>query len=168
MTLLLDGEHVRGKNLKVTANLRIEADDLSGQSSNSASAHKGFKPKTLTCSMMVPYTASTHLRSLLRLAEATTQGGELKQYRIVNDTAEAFGVRQVKFSDGVSAREDDSLRAWMVQFTLTEHLSVAERVESRRPDGDATASTGGASETEPGRELTAFERILKRVDETLA
>lgn len=30
MTLLLDGEQVMGKNLKITANLRIEADDMSG------------------------------------------------------------------------------------------------------------------------------------------
>lgn len=169
MTLLLDGEQIRGKNLKVTANLRIEEDDLSGQSSNSAAAHKGFKPKTLTVSMQVRFQESADLRSTLRLAEATDAGGKAKVYRIVNDTAQAFGIRQVRFSDNFSAREDDSLRAWMVSFTLIEHLSVAERVESRRPDGGATAQgPGGVSETEPGQELTAFEKVLKRVDEALA
>ena len=168
MTLLLDGEQVRGKNIKITANLRIEEDDLSGQSSNSAAAHKGFKPKTLTCSMQVRFQDSADLRDLLRLAEATDAGGKPKVYRVVNDTAKAFGVRQVRFADGVSAREDDSLRAWSIQYTLVEHLSVAERVESRRPTGDAEAQGGaGVEEAEPGQELTAFEKILKRVDEAL-
>ena len=68
MTLLLDGEQIRGKNIKVTANLRIEEDDLSGQSSNSAAAHKGFKPKTLTVSMQVRFQESADLRATLRLA----------------------------------------------------------------------------------------------------
>lgn len=55
MTLLLDGQEVRGKNLKVTGNLRIESDDLSGQTSNTDKGHKGFKPKTLTVSLMIPF-----------------------------------------------------------------------------------------------------------------
>ncbi|MFU3500756.1 DNA-binding protein, partial [Pseudomonas aeruginosa] len=41
MTLLLDGQQVHGKGLQVTANLRIESADLSGQTSNTAKAHKG-------------------------------------------------------------------------------------------------------------------------------
>lgn len=34
MTLLLDGEQVLGKKMKITANLRIESDDMSGQTSS--------------------------------------------------------------------------------------------------------------------------------------
>ncbi|GAA0426939.1 hypothetical protein GCM10008969_58120 [Pseudomonas veronii subsp. inensis] len=171
MTLLLDGQKVNGKSLKVTANLRIESGDLSGQTSNTASAHKGFKPKALTVSLLIPYRDQQHLVDLMRLAEATSAGGQLKTYRIVNDTAEAFGVRQVIFSDTITAREDDSLAAWRVQFTLTEKRSNPERVETRRPDnsvhqqgsnGDSvTAPSGEADEPE----LNGFERILKRVDD---
>jgi len=173
MTLLLDGEQVRGKNMKVTANLRIESDDLSGQTSNTDSAHKGFKPKTLAVTLMIPFVDDVHLRTLMRMAEATSSGGQLKTYRIVNDTASAFGVRQVQFSDGVSAREDDSVRAWLVQFTLSEKLSNPERVEGRRADkpvnqqGASGDSVGGSGESGAGQELTGFEATLKKLDNYL-
>ena len=55
MTLLLDGQKVQGKNLKVTGNLRIESGDMSGQTSNTDSAHKGFKPKTLTVTLLIRF-----------------------------------------------------------------------------------------------------------------
>ena len=108
MTLLLDGQEVRGKYLKVTGNLRIESDDLSGQTSNTDKGHKGFKPKTLTVSLLIPFVDQAQLRDLMRLVEATEGGGQLKTYRIVNDTAAAFGMRQVTFTGGVSAREDEN------------------------------------------------------------
>ncbi|WLH93034.1 DNA-binding protein [Pseudomonas sp. FP453] len=117
------------------------------------------------------------LRDLMRQAEATEGGGQRKTYRIVNDTADGFGVRQVQFSDGVSAREDDSLFCWRVQFTLSEKLSNPERVEKRRPANAATAqgapgqAVGGGTSAagEPGStaELSGFESTLKRVDDWL-
>ncbi|MER2095693.1 MAG: DNA-binding protein [Pseudomonas qingdaonensis] len=172
--LLLDGQPVRGQNMKITANLRIESDDLSGQTSNSEAAHKGFKPKTLTVTLTIRYTEKSFLRDLMRMAESTEGGGQRKTYRVVNDTAEGFGVRQVQFSDGVSAREDDSLHCWRVQFTLSEKLSNPERVEKRRPANASTAQgapgqavggdTGAAGEPEKGTELTGFETTLKKLD----
>lgn len=177
MTLLLDGQKVNGKTLKVTANLRIDSADLSGQTSNTDSSHKGFKPKALTVSLLIPYRDRAHLMELMRLGEATAEGGQLKTYRVVNDTAEAFGVRQVTFSDTLTAREDDSLRAWRVQFTLTEKLSNPERVETRRSGnkvqqqsgtGNGVADPSALPETAPGAgtpELSGFESILKRVDD---
>lgn len=177
MTLLLDGQKVHGKRMKVTANLRIEADDMSGQTSGTDKAHKGFKPKTLTVSLMVPYVDKANLRALMSLAEATAGGGQLKTYRIVNDTAEAFGIRQVQFAEGVSAREDDTLAQWVVQFTLSEKLSNPERVEGRRKSASTTAQsgpgqsvgaagggTGGSDGSAPAQELTGFEAVLKKVD----
>ncbi len=175
MTLLLDGHKVNGKSLKVTANLRIESKDLSGQTSNTDSAHTGFKPKTLTVSLLIPYRDSQHLSDLMRLVEATGAGGQLKTYRLVNNTAEAFGVRQVQFSDTFSSREDDNLSAWRVQFTLSEKLSNPERVETRRPGNKVRQQSGtgtgiadpsaASAEAEPGApELSGFEALLKRVD----
>ena len=175
MTLLLDGEQVRGKNIKVTANLQIESDDLSGQTSNTDSAHKGFKPKTLTVTLQIPFVDYTFLRNLMRLAEATGTGGQLKTYRVVNDTASAFGIRQVEFSEGVSAREDDTLSAWRIQFTLTEKVSNPQKVEGRRAANGVTAQSGpgaavggkggtGEDAAEGEQELTGFEATLKKVD----
>lgn len=172
--LLLDGQPVEGKTLKVTGNLRIEAEDLSGQTSNTDTAHKGFKPKALTVTLTIPYVNGTWLRSLMRLAEATESGGQLKTYRIVNDTAEAFGIRQVRFADSVSAREDDSLACWRVQFGLAEKTSNPEKVEKRRAKKrvKAQAAPGAAvgakeEEEEKDPELTSFERLLKKVDDWL-
>lgn len=180
MTLLLDGEQIRGRSMKVTGDLRIESGDMSGQTSNTDTAHKGFKPKTLTVNLMIRFTDSADLRTLMRLAEATESGGQLKVYRIVNDTAAAFGMRQVQFSDGVSAREDDSLRGWRIQFTLTEKLSNPERVEKRRTanavstqsaPGQSVSGTGtgigGSAGESSGQELTGFEAVLKKVDDYL-
>jgi hypothetical protein len=179
MTLLLDGQQILGKRLKITANLRIESDDLSGQTSNSQTAHKGFKPKTLTVSLAIPFVDHVQLRSLMRLAEATAGGGQLHMYRIVNDTAAAFGIREVQFSDGVSAREDDILNQWLVQFTLSEKLSNPERVENRRAGNGVTSQSGpgsavgggaagGGDGTGKPEELSGFERTLKKVDDWLA
>jgi hypothetical protein len=174
MTLLLDGKQIRGKNLKVTANLRIESDDLSGQTSNTETAHKGFKPKTLAVTLMIPFVDQVQLRDLMRLAEATADGGQLKMYRVVNDTAAAFGVREAQFSEGVSAREDDSLKAWLVQFTLSEKLSNPEKVEKRRAGNAVSAQSapgqgvgGEGGSGEAGQELSGFESVLKKVDDYL-
>jgi len=172
MTLLLNGEQIIGKRMKVTANLKIESDDMSGQTSGTEKSHKGFKPKTLTVALSVPYKDMTNLRTLMRLAESTQGGGQRTTYRIVNDTAEAFGIRQVEFTDGVSAREDDSLAQWIVQFTLSEKLSNPEKVESRRagnpvtsqsaPGDGVTGAVAGSGATP--QELTGFESLLKKVD----
>ena len=180
MTLLLDGERIRGRSMKVTGDLRIESGDMSGQTSNTDTAHKGFKPKTLTVTLLIAFVDAEHLRALMRLAEATESGGQLKTYRIVNDTATAMGMRQVQFSDGVSAREDDSLLAWRIQFTLTEKLSNPERVEKRRAgnavktqsapgQGVSGTSSGaaGADGNGTGQGLTGFESTLKKLDDWL-
>ncbi|WP_271105102.1 DNA-binding protein [Pseudomonas tohonis] len=178
MTLLLDGQKVRGKGLKVAAALRIETADMSGQTSNTDGAHKGFKPKSLTVTLLIPFTDRDDLVQLMSLAQATAAGGQRHTYRVVNDTAQAFGMRQAEFSDNVSAREDDTLAAWRVQFTLTEKLSTAERVEKRRTGnavnqqsapGQAVTGTvdGGTGADGQPVELTGFERVLKRLDDAL-
>jgi len=48
----------------------------------------------------------------------------------------------VTFTEGVSAREDDNLRGWLIQFTLTEKLSNPEKVEGRRSGNAVTAQSG--------------------------
>ena len=108
----------------------------------------------------------------MRLVGATEGGGQLKTYRIVNETAAAFGMRQMTLTEGVSAREDDNLRGWLIQFTLTEKLSNPEKVEGRRSGNAVTAQSGpggavgGAGSDSPGapEELTGFEATLKKVD----
>ena len=175
MTLLLNGEQIIGNRMKVTGNFKIESEDMSGQTSGTETSHKGFKPKTLTVALQIPFKDLTNLRTLMRLAESTAGGGQRTTYRIVNDTAEAFGIRQVEFTDGVSAREDDTLSQWLVQFTLSEKLSNPEKVENRRAgnpvstqsapgDGVSGSGTGADGTGTTPQELTGFEAVLKQVD----
>jgi hypothetical protein len=119
--------------------------------------------------MKIKYKDSADLASLMSMAEATESGGQRKTYRVVSDTAEAFGVRQAQFSESVSAREDDTLSQWIIQFTLAEKLSNPEKTEQRRAangtnsqaaPGDSVASGGTGGEPE----LTGFENVLKKVD----
>lgn len=175
MTLMLNGELITGNRVKVTASLKIESEDMSGQTSGTEKAHKGFKPKTLAVAMMITYKNSADLRTLMRLAESTEGGGQRTTFRIVNDTAEAFGIRQVEFSDGVTAREDDSLSQWIVSFTLAEKLSNPEKVENRRAGnpvssqsapGEGVTGTGADGSGAP-QELTGFEATLKKLDSYL-
>ncbi|MFK3970209.1 DNA-binding protein [Pseudomonas sp. NPDC087358] len=177
MTLMLDGELITGHRLKVTGSLKIESDDMSGQTSATDKSHKGFKPKTLTVALMIPFKDQQNLRTLMRLAEGVAGGGQPKTYRIVNDTAEAFGIRQVQFSEGVSAREDDTLAQWIIQFTLSEKLSNPEKVENRQagksvnsqsaPGDGVNGSGSGAGGSGAPQELTGFEGVLKNVDNWL-
>lgn len=174
MTLLLDGTQIRAHSMKVTASLKIESGDMSGQTSNTDTADKGFKPKSLQVTMNIRYKESQDLQTLIGLAEKVEGGGQRHTYRVVNDTAQAFGVRQAQFSEGLSAREDDTLQQWIIQFTLTEKLSNPEKTEQRRAGkgtsaqaapGDGVSGSGAGSGT--SNELTGFEKVLKNVDDWL-
>lgn len=176
MTLMLDGVLVRGHQIKITANLRIESDDMSGQTSSTDSADKGFKPKTLAVAMAIKYKDAKDLTALVSMAEKVASGGQRHTYRVVNDTAEAYGVRQVQFSEGVSSREDDTLNRWIVGFTLTEKLSNPEKTEQRRAangtksqaaPGDSVTGKSGGSGGSADPELTGFEALMKNVDNWL-
>lgn len=128
----------------------------------------------MSAPLMIPFVDQVQLRDLMRLVEATAGGDQLKTYRIVNDTAAAFGMHQVTFTEGVSAREDDNLRGWLIQFTLTEKLSNPEKVEGRRSGNKVTAQSGpggavggtgdGGGSSEGPEELTGFEATQKKVD----
>lgn len=164
MTLLLNGQKINGKSLTVTASLRMESDDLSGQTSNTEIAHKGFKPKTLSVNLLIPYKDRAWLSELMRLAQATQPSGQRAVYRVVNDTAQAFGVRQAQFDDNVSAKEDGGISAWQVQFSLSEILSSPERVESRRPEARQEQSEVQAD----GAGHTGLQAVLERLERYLA
>lgn len=171
----LNNIRVPGNNLKVTANLRIDSDDLSGQTSGTDRNHKGFKPKTLNCSLLVKKAEADQLTRLLELVESLDESGKQTVYTIVDPLAQAMKIRQVQFMDNFAAREAESQHAWNVSFTLVEHLSVPEKIEQRQEatpvtqqaaQGDTVAVTAEA--TTEVRELTGFESVLKWVDELFA
>lgn len=132
------------KSIRITASQELASDDASGQSSSTDVAETGTKAKMLMVSGNVLFTQAENLTQLFELAE-TTENGARMIYRISNKTAEALGVKQVRFASKIEAVEQQTTRQWAVSFTLQEYRSVPQKVEERQPD--ATANQQGASTT---------------------
>ena len=174
ITLILGDFSVKGFGLKVTAELALPESDLSGQSSSSASAEEGIKPKRLRVSINIPYDDVDALTGLITLAEATDTNGSREIYNIVNQTAAAYRVRQVRFTERFTAQEQDDSQAWAVTFVLVEHRSIPERIEQKRVESAEPsavpasryhpAKSEATEETSPGW----FESMVASLDSALA
>ena len=126
------------KSLRITASQELATEDASGQSS--------------------PFTDKQQLTNLFKLAEATESGARVI-YRISNKTAEALGVKQVRFASKIEAVEQQTTRQWSVSFTLQEYRSVPQKVEERQPD--AVANQQGANTNgESGFEYASLQQNL--------
>ncbi len=172
----LDSYAVPGKNLKVRANMRIASESLDGQTSTTDTAHKGFKAKVFTITLLLPFDQAEELTSLIRVAEAVDATGDRKVYAISDKTANALKVRQVKFSDNISTREAENLQAWQVSFVLTEHLSTPEKAEQKIETKTANAQVIDGEEIQAATEkalevsqagLTTVEKFFKWLDDGL-
>jgi len=169
--LHLNNTKIKGSDLKVAATLSLAGEDISGQSSMTATAETGDKPKQLSISLLVKFNEAKNLTELLSLAEAKDEKSERETYTVVNDTAKAMNIRKVRFQGDLSVREDETLRLWRVSFKLTEIQSVAEAKESRqekqpvqdqKPTGETVEPTQDA--IPKAEELTDFEKVLSWVD----
>ncbi|OTA17570.1 hypothetical protein Xvie_00958 [Xenorhabdus vietnamensis] len=168
ITLALDGEAIALKSLTVTPSMMFQDQDQSGQSSSTAVAEQGIKPKELRITGIIPFTEQKTLSRLFALAEAK-DGGNLKRYRIANLTAQAINFRIGTFTGTIDASKVDGKQAWQVTFTLREHLSVAEKRDARTA-GNVKAKKqtrqGGGVVEEESEELSWFERnVLKPIND---
>lgn len=160
---------VPGYDLRVNTAMEIKTEDLSGETSATDQASKGIKPKKLTVSLKIRFRNATDLTDLYRVAEAKDTNGDLKVYTIANRTANAIGVRQVRFTQSVNAAEDEMLRQWNVSFTLVEQLSVPEQMEQREnKSADVAQSNPGSDVTGENATGSLFEQLIQRVDGWLA
>ncbi len=171
IALILNDTTITGYGLKVSCELALPEDDLSGQSSSTATAEKGFKPKRLKVSLNIKYEDADVLSTILLLSSATDEDTKKRTvYNIDNQTASAFGVRQVRFSDRVSAQEMDGSHAWSVSFTLLEHLSTSEKIESQRlaesEPNLAEADQNAAQESQA--DSTWLDKVLTYLDGNLS
>ena len=174
--LTLNTTQIRGKNITVRANFRIESKELSGQTSSSDRSEEGIKPCTLSVSVQISFAESQNLTRLREMATALDTAGNLKVYDIVNETAAAMKVRQVTFTDNFSVAQAGSLNAWQVSFTLAEYRSSPEKIEQRQPQKIAQMQTPEAGEvvseipppTNQEEQLSMAKRILKHIDQALA
>ncbi|MBC17023.1 Nucleoid DNA-binding protein [Pseudodesulfovibrio profundus] len=179
MSLLrLDNYNMPGHELKIGASMDIRTTDASGDTSGTDEVENGFKPKKITVSLVIKAIDASDLTELTRVAEAKTNG-ERKIYTIVNKTANAMGIRQVRFAENFSVREKDGLRAWDISFTLKEYQSNPERVEQREPKPEPVAqvSEGTSTVTDTAalkkaeqeiQEMGLVEHALYYLDKVLA
>lgn len=153
----LNDYQVPKDELHISVLTTFREEDLSGETSSSATAHKGIKPKEINARFIVRYDDAEVLTNFYRRAEATDDNGDLVVYDIVERTANAVNVRQVTFTGTIDAREIDSRMAWQVSFRLREKISVPEKTEQRK-------------EAQAGTEVSVadFESVASYADERLA
>ena len=186
--LLLDGQPVRLKVLRVGVRQQLAGSDMSGQSSATDQAEMGDKGKVLVINGVIPFDQGELLNTIFNMANTKVEGAR-HVWRISNKTAAALKVRQVKFQGTIRADEQVTLRQWNVQFELVEQLSVAERQEQREPEKKAAqqkvqGAKTKAEDTKPKTEqakdeakdvppdtevpMTGVMGFLKKIDNQLA
>jgi hypothetical protein len=171
--LALNGQKIKGSELKISATLSLAGEDLSGSSSMSAQAETGDKPQSLSVNMEIKFDNAKDLTDLLNLAKAKTERAERVTYDILNNTAEAMAIRQVRFQGDITVREDATFNLWKISFKLVEQRSVSEIAESRQ---EATPVTDQAPNGETvsddavptAEDLSGMEKVMKWADRQIA
>ena len=151
--MLLDDFRIPGKDLRVVGNLELRTEDIAGETSGTDSVEKGIKPKILRVSVMLPFADANDLKALVSKAEAVDDAGVRKIYTVSHRSANAAGIRQVRFFEHLNWKEDRTLQVWQVSFTLQEYLSNPERVENR--NGDMISAV----------DPTQYDNILKNAED---
>ena len=168
IVLALDGEAILMKNILVTPSMQIQDKDQSGQASSTANAEQGIKGKELKVSGHIPFADKAQLTRLFALAEAKSASGGMKRYRVAHEVAQAIKFREATFSGNVDAAPQTDKMAWLVNFTLKEYFSVAERKAQQAAAGgskaNAQTANGTGSAEESPEKLSWFENVLKKVD----
>ena len=171
----LNDYNVPRRELVVSVSNTYADDDLSGETSGTASAHKGIGPKEINASFLIRFIDKNQLAAFYSIAEATDDNSDLVTYDITERTANAVNVRQVKFTGRLDCREAQGVEAWRVSFRLKEVLSVAEKTEQRKQVADATppATEGQLIAAAPpaqenAEQLTGVEAVLQNIDNALA
>lgn len=118
--ILLDRFKIPGFNQKLSASLTLAGEDLSGNGSSTAQAEKGDKPKEVSVTTSIRFIDETDLKKLIAVAEGKNDKDERKIFDIINQTANALGIKQVQFQGDVQVHEDDRLRMWNVSLKLVE------------------------------------------------
>ncbi|OAT46261.1 phage protein [Kluyvera georgiana ATCC 51603] len=175
-TLALNGEAIPLKNMRVTLTQQFQDKDQSGQTSATTKSEQGVKGKELRVSGEIPFKARDVLSRVFELATATDSSGQRQKYRVAHEMARAVNFREATFTGTIDAPQQDGKMAWLVTFTLTEHISVQEKREARA-DGKTTAKKqtaggagtgGGQDAAEDEEKMTWFERkVLKPVNNAL-
>lgn len=176
--IALDGELIRLKSCKLSLSMQLAEQDMSGQTSSTASSEQGDKAKELKVTGLIPFTDKAMLTRLFELALMRDETGNRKVSRIGSDLARAVKIRQVKFFGQITAPAHPSLMAWKISFQLREHLSVSEVAEDRQAKPESTNSqstensskvipTQAMTDSPPNIEMSSTEKALHYIDDKL-
>lgn len=184
MTLYLDRIRIKGHNLKLSVTLPLAGEDMSGTGSHTAQAETGDKAKEISVALAIAFDYPNYLTELVELAESKDSRDERRIFGIVNDTANAMRISQVRFQGELTVREADDLRQWEVAFSLVEYHSTAEKKEQRskklaktkaklaipKPTGTPVSTSSGPTVTFDPNDpngLTMFEKTIKAAQDKL-
>ncbi len=138
--MLLDDFKIPRQRLLVKGNMEMRTEDIAGETSGTDVVEKGIKPKVLRVSVSIPFNMHQGLKNLVKTAESKNEKGEQKIFTITNRTANAAGIRQVRFVESLNWDEAETMQMWEVSFALQEYMSNPERVENRK-DSTQPANT---------------------------
>lgn len=175
MTLRLNNKEIRGKEIEVNIKMPFGDADLSGTGNGTDAAEEGTKAKEMTVNLLIPYDEPDWLTELVTLAESTESDGSRTIYRIGDDAALAMKFYQAKFVGEVNTSTQKDIRAWRVNFSMKEKLSVPERQEQRNTLPPAQQQTQGENTDQaieshdipPQTQLSSLERVFQYMDEQL-
>lgn len=172
MSIHLNGTKIPGHNQKVSVQLNLAGEDMSGQGSYTPQAETGDKPKEISVSTSIRFVDEADLTRLITLAEAKNASDERMIYNVINTTANAMSIRQVRFQGSVQVREDESLKLWLISFNLIEYRSVSEKKQARaagKTVGTQTPTgTPISGDVDTQAWLSEFEQSMKRSGEILS
>lgn len=168
MSIYLSGTKIPGYNQKISSRLNLAGEDMSGQSSYTSQVETGDKPKEVTVYTEIKFNDAQDLTDLVNLAEARKSTNERVIYNILNNMANAMGIRQVVFQGTLDVHEDDRLNLFIVNFSLIEYASIPEKKEKKQAGKDVSYqdSTGtpvAATSASPA----AIEASVKKANEIL-
>lgn len=173
MTLILNDTEVLGHGLNISAVFDLSAKDISGESSRSEEAETGDKPKSMSVRMEILYKNAVQLKTLVELAGAKNEQQQRVIYNILNSTAEAMSIRQVRFSGPLRVREDFSREKWHVSFKFSEVLTVPELIAIGDAVNNPQTAEEQAAAGEPvvpviaGPDFSDFEKVLNWIEEQI-
>jgi hypothetical protein len=176
--IALDGEIISLKSCKIELIMQLAEQDMSGQTSSTASSEQGDKAKELKITGLIPFKDKAQLSRLFEMSIEKDASGNRLVRRIGSEIARTVKIRQVKFFGQISAPEHSNLMAWNVSFQLREFLSIPEVAEQRQPQADASVSqttqqtasvipTAAITNAPPKVELSSADKFLQQVESAL-
>lgn len=160
--LSLDNNTINGFDCLVTGEQPLPDEDLSAQTSSTLTAEQGFKGKRLRVTLKIKFDDQSRLKALVALATAIDDVGRRKVYTISNQTADAFGIRQVRFSEQLRSQELADIQAWSISFVLLEHKSVPEKREAKIMTQDSSTNVAPADQAVSERTVDQGESWLEK------